>query len=1117
MTAPTSVDVRVAGPGALYLGKVNDEIRFWTLSDSTARLAGKVSIATVAEQPLLINVTLGRGISGVFYNTELPLGNDLRLKFSGALSNEKCPQCTVMMPLTSDSWGKWFGELEGEAKVSGNFALTSLVDQQNQIFVTAGRVTEQIAESEQAQIGRQKQDLKDVYEQMTSATEQGEQILDTSYAQAMAFSSQTTNQSAHDTGVVQNAADAYANFLTNQTPKIQTATNCANVDDWWALEKQLERDLRIDGYPDPLPETPDEDTYQPANREIIIKQYEDSKFPKLQGQMRPCVLNLLGGLYTETEDISFPGSIPDLPKENLVSPTSYETIGNNLETFVNQTDSNTNAFEATQEVNFGKLDKLAAYQAFEKQFESLPKPLLKYVGSQWLQDSPPTGQNANTQKVSTAGIASKTSALSSTSSNCGNTPVVTFNISGVSVLIGTPWNDQVTGDDGKNLIITLAGDDCVDAKGDMDAVFTMSGNDTIYGGDGHGFLFGGKGDDTIKGGKGESYEITIGVITLKFDLGSFISGDAGKDTIYGSENTALDLFGYSDVIMGDGLASVADSGDDVIDGVKGINLIFGQAGNDTLKTTGYGKVGVDGVPMFFGSLFWGGQGDDTVTGTDTPPLSQSLGDFIAGGVGNDNISAGDGRDFVFGGQGTDVINGGSQDDFLFAGADNDIVHGNDARDIITGGSGDDTLYSDAGVFALILGNADKDTIYGGPGVDVELGNGDADDMHGSDGPVDILAGMQGADTISGENGVDLILGGPQNDRIYGGDGLDLVFAGVGLDYVEGGSGPDVIFGGPNLQNDNPQQFCTVYNLDTADRLYGNDGIDLIWGNSGCDAIYGGPGVNVLFGGPASDLIEGGPDTDFAWGNEGQDTINTNDGIDVAFGGPDNDVVTGGLNIDLLVGGAGNDHVSGGDGADIVIGSTGDDVLNGDNGPNLLIGGDGADVLNGGSSVDLAFGGNQDDVVNGGSGFNILFGDDGNDNLTGGSNPDAIFGDAGTDTINGGDGSNLLFGGGDDDTITATGSGFNIVFGGPGNDNLGGGSGGGSNNLLFGNAGDDTINAEPGRNVAFGGNDNDTMNGGCGSEAPRDYLFGNGGGSNNQLTGNKVNNRDILVGGTKTRC
>jgi Ca2+-binding RTX toxin-like protein len=1101
--------VAVKGPGALYLAKVGNSVKFWTLTDLAAKLAGEVPLD--ATEPVFADITLSDSVSAIFYSTDLPLGDQLRLRFNGTLANKKCPTCTVVLPLNSATWPQAFGASNSEVKVTGNEDLTALVMQQNQIFDTARTVSMQLAEAETNYIEKQKEDLRDVYLQMKSATDQGEQLLDKSFAEAMGFAGQLANQSQQDTATVKSTANLYANYLLNQTALLQGAPRCMNLTGYWKLAEGLERDLRIAGYPDPLPETFDEETYLPLNREAIISQYENNHFPKLEGQLRPCIMNLVSGLYPEREDISFPGAIPNLSNENLVSPAAYELIGNNAADFVSRTDADATTFETSQTASFGQLDKLNYYLQFEKQMASLPKPLLNYVDPSWLQDDPPNILNAQMstakQKSNTTGI---TTGLAG-AGQCGQDPVITFNLNGVSVLFGTPLDDQVTADNGNNLIITFRGDDCIDAKDGMDAVFAMNGADTVYGGDGHNFLFGGRGPDIVFGGKGNSYQITVGAVTLKFDIGGFISGGAGADTLDGSENKPLDPFGYADVILGDGLASDADSGADVIDGVKGINLIFGQGKNDTLKTTGFGRIGINGVPMPFGSLFWGGLGDDSITGTNTPAVIPTPGDFISAGAGNDVVSAGDGCDFVVGESGDDQLNGNANDDFIFAGPGLDMAHGNDGREIIAGGPDKDLLYSDAGAFAVMFGNAEADVLRGGPGVDVELGNAAADEMYGGDGPVDILAGMQGADTIKGENDTDLILAGDGDDKVNAGDGqVDLIFAGAGFDLVEGGPGVDVIFGMSNSAQDSPNQFCPNF-VGDVEKLFGEDGMDFIWGNSGCDAIYGGPGINVLSGGDASDLLEGGDNTDFAWGGNGKDTINTNDGIDLAFGGAENDLIKGFKGIDVLGGGTGDDHLWGGTGADVLIGFDGKDTLEGEDDLNVLSGGNDADLLIGGNMIDIGFGGKQNDVVNGGDGLNVLFGNDDDDQLNGGSRTDVIFGDDGLDQIDGGSGDNLLFGGSGNDGVTGQGDG-DLIFGGPGNDSLEGGYG---NNLQFGNAGDDTIHAEYGRNLAIGGPDNDTITGGCNSESPRDFLFGNGG--SNSLTGNKINSRDILVGGSKTRC
>ncbi len=104
-----------------------------------------------------------------------------------------------------------------------------------------------------------------------------------------------------------------------------------------------------------------------------------------------------------------------------------------------------------------------------------------------------------------------------------------------------------------------------------------------------------------------------------------------------------------------------------------------------------------------------------------------------------------------------------------------------------------------------------------------------------------------------------------------------------------------------------------------------------------------------------------------------------------------------------------------------------------------------------------------DEVNGALPRAILFGGAGNDTLGGASGADQLFGEAGNDTLLGKGGTDLLFGGAGNDTLT----------GGDGNDQMFGQAG---NDRMIWNPGDDSDLMEGGE-----GNDTAEVNGGNGSE------------------------------------
>ncbi|MEM1365889.1 MAG: calcium-binding protein, partial [Pseudomonadota bacterium] len=209
---------------------------------------------------------------------------------------------------------------------------------------------------------------------------------------------------------------------------------------------------------------------------------------------------------------------------------------------------------------------------------------------------------------------------------------------------------------------------------------------------------------------------------------------------------------------------------------------------------------------------------------------------------------------------------------------------------------------------------------------------------------------------------------------------------------------------------------------------------------------------------------------------------------------------------------GNDFVNGTDGDDTIDTLAGDDVINALAGDDILIGGDGADELRGGEGSDTASyrtsiggttarldafgdlntshaaGDTYDSIENlEGSNFgDLLVGNDDNNILTGGVGADALFGMGGIDTasyhtsavgvtarldgmenLNTGDATGDIY----DSIENLTGSQFNDLLVGDGNDNVISGLAGGD--FLFGFDGNDTLIGGVGPDAFFGGAGRDT--------------------------------------------
>jgi len=674
---------------------------------------------------------------------------------------------------------------------------------------------------------------------------------------------------------------------------------------------------------------------------------------------------------------------------------------------------------------------------------------------------------------------------------------------GVPVIIGTPFDDNIIGNDianGLELLIGGKGDDCINARSGHELIIGGPGNDELHGGDQHELIIGSAGDDLIYAGYGDSYDITIAGVSVELDLGSVAFGGAGDDQISGSDpdydpTDATDT-GYTDLLFGDGISSTGE--DDILNGGAGIDFIFAQRGDDTLVNELSGAISIDGSDISFGSFYFGGRGDDVVVGSNSF-------DIIFGSHDNDDLSGRDGVDLIFAGQGDDIADGGAQPDLIIGGPGDDELHGGDSVDIVVGGADNDVITGGDGVFDLLIANGGDDTIEGNGGMDLIFAGSGQDFANGNDG-IDFVVGGQGNDSLTGGDGINVLLGGSGRDWIDGGGSIDLLVGNDEVDVLRGNAGLDALLGG-----------------DGDDWMAGGDGTDLIWGYSGVDTAYGGNGVDVEFGNGDGDCLYGEDGTDLIFGSDGDDELHGGGALDLVIGWDGDDAIYGDAGTDILIGGNDSDYISGGD-----------DI-------NLMFGNGAEDTLIGGTALDLVFSGGSDDCVDGGGGgFDIAFTGDGADTgldlavAFGGNDDDALeveafgFGNDGDDTLVtlslnaaygglllGNDGedwlyigantdtTNILLGGDDDDTISEPGATDPSLSGFP-------------RQITLGGKGGDWIQSSVGRNFTFGNRGDDLISGdhdgGSSSTEDRaDFMFGNK--DNDHLYGEQSDKRDWMFRGS----
>ncbi|MEM9435659.1 MAG: calcium-binding protein [Pseudomonadota bacterium] len=251
-----------------------------------------------------------------------------------------------------------------------------------------------------------------------------------------------------------------------------------------------------------------------------------------------------------------------------------------------------------------------------------------------------------------------------------------------------------------------------------------------------------------------------------------------------------------------------------------------------------------------------------------------------------------------------------------------------------------------------------------------------------------------------------------------------------------------------------------------------------------------------------------------------DDIHAGSGQDEVHGGYGDDEVIGSSLGDALYGGVGNDALYGGAGPDYLtdlISVYDEDGLRYDQYGNLLpedddliVAGLGNDLLDGSAGHDTLKGGDGEDTLDGGTGHDQLFGDAGNDLLNGGRDDDLLNGGAGVDTLEGGSGDDTLDGGDGNDDLLG-GAGEDVLSGGAGDDALIGGAegdildGGAGADDLTGGSGNDLLQGGAAVDVLKGGSGDDTLNGGTGDDVLK------GGQDNDVLHGG--DGRDKLNGGS----
>ena len=614
-----------------------------------------------------------------------------------------------------------------------------------------------------------------------------------------------------------------------------------------------------------------------------------------------------------------------------------------------------------------------------------------------------------------------TASLSAAESNTGDAQGdVYLNIQN---LLGSNYNDTLTGDGGDNTLTGGAGNDVLEG---------LAGADELKGGTGI--------DTASYAAAGTSIQASLA------DAATNSGTDAQNDSYDSIENLTGGALG--DTLVGDGGINTlaGGTGDDVLEGLAGADALIG--GGDT-NTASFAHSGLADYAIKFATTAAG-------TGVAASLTTNFLhGDAFAqtGDAQGDTYS---GIANLIGSNYADVLVGDAAANAISGGAGDDTLEGMGGADVLDGGLGTNTAsYNHASAQA------------GGVGVLASL-----DANHGSNTGEALGDTYFNIKNLIGSSYDDQLIGNETDNTLDGGQGNDTLEGRAGADHLIGGVGADVnntaSYAHSALPSGSSSLVISLLNTaanpvntgDAAGDTY--DHIRHIIGSDYSDTITGDSYGNTLNGGLGDDLLDGGRgdvNGDSFIGGGGADTVTY-----AASGG-----VTASLTIDFSsgqspqqTGDATGDSFAG---IENLIGATAfANTLIGDGAANILTGGDSDDVLEGMANGDALVGGLGNDTasyahyaVNAGAGltasltatlsgptFHIsgdavgdsyssienLLGSEGNDTLIGSTDTQYLH--QGGDPLNPFVVNNILAGGNGDDVLEGL-SGADVLLGGYGTD------------------------------------------------------------------------------------
>ena len=216
--------------------------------------------------------------------------------------------------------------------------------------------------------------------------------------------------------------------------------------------------------------------------------------------------------------------------------------------------------------------------------------------------------------------------------------------------VGSGAANILNGTAGDDYIVSLSGNDTVDAGGGRDMVAGGDDNDSLSGGDGDDDIYGEHGNDSLFGGNGA--DVLLGGIG-----NDALDGGNGDDTLFGGAGSDRLYSGLGD----DEVFGEADN--DVLYSSAGTDLFDGGAGNDIIYFTAE-AIGAT-INLNNSALNAGSALGDTLVSVERISGTNAA-DILFGDSAANTFVGNGGADRLDGGLGADILAGGANSDtFVF--------------------------------------------------------------------------------------------------------------------------------------------------------------------------------------------------------------------------------------------------------------------------------------------------------------------------------------------------------------------------------------------------------------------------------------------------------------------